>query len=251
MKAPFKVIIPVRFASTRLPGKPLAMIGDKTLMQHVYDSALRSGAERVVIATDDDRIEDAARSIGAGVIMTSGEHRSGTDRIREAAEKLGLPDDDIVVNVQGDEYGIDPGLIKRAALALAGNEDVHIATLCTRIRDAGTWTDPNAVKVVRDARGRALYFSRSPLPWGAPAGEGDQALPESWRHIGLYAYRVNFLKVYAALERPLLEQTESLEQLRALYHGYRVQVDEVPGGTGIEINTEEDLQRARRQAAGG
>lgn len=244
----FKVFIPARYASTRLPGKPLLMIGQKTLIEHVYRSAISSTADKVIIATDDDRIEDVARSFGATVIMTSTGHQSGTDRINEAVTKLGIPDNEIIVNVQGDEYGLSPDLIDRVAAALNDRPDCHMATLCERITDSGVYRDPNTVKVVRDIQGQALYFSRSPIPWQ----KQEQAVSGlACKHIGIYAYRAGFLNKFAALQRSELEQLESLEQLRALAHGYRIYVEELAQKKGVEINTEEDLKRARRMIKSG
>jgi 3-deoxy-manno-octulosonate cytidylyltransferase (CMP-KDO synthetase) len=244
---PFKVIIPARFASTRLPGKPLVIIDQKTLIEHVYESALQSAATRVIIATDDDRIEDVARSFGATVVMTSATHQSGTDRINEVLTKLEVPEDEIIVNVQGDEYGLSPELINQVAAALHNHPDRHMATLCERIHDNKVYTDPNSVKVVMDSGKLALYFSRSPIPWMKSDGDSAGGINgPAYKHIGIYAYRSGFLKIFARLPRTHLEQQESLEQLRALHHGYRIHVEEVPRKTGIEINTEEDLELARK-----
>lgn len=247
MTVRYKVIIPARFASTRLPGKPLLMIGQKTLIEHVYRSAVNSGADKVIIATDDDRIEDVARSFGATVIMTSTKHESGTDRINEVVTKMGIPDGEIIVNVQGDEYGLSPDLIDKVASALNDRPDCPMASLCERITDIKSYRDPNTVKVVRDTQGTALYFSRTPIPWH----KEEQAAGKAWKHIGIYAYRAGFLKKFAALPRVELEQLESLEQLRALAHGYRIHVEEVVQKTGIEINTEDDLVRARKTVKSG
>lgn len=245
MKFQFKVVIPARYASTRLPGKPLLKIGDKTLLEHVYQTAAHSGAEEIIIATDDARIEAHAKSFGATVVMTSVDHQSGTDRINEVLDTLDSPADQIIVNVQGDEYGLQAELIYRVALALHQNSDKQIATLCERITDFNVYTDPNAVKVVMDKNNTALYFSRSPIPWmKLDKTARDNFALNAYKHIGIYAYHAAFLKTFARLPRVDLEQYESLEQLRALYHGYRIYVEEVPQKTGIEINTEEDLIRA-------
>ncbi len=246
MKVLFKVVIPARYASTRLPGKLLLIIGDKTLLEHVYQTAVRSEAEEVIVATDDGRIEAHARSFGATVVMTSVDHQSGTDRINEVLDTLDSPADQIIVNVQGDEYGLQPELINRVAFALHQNPGKQMATLCERITDVNVYMDPNAVKVVMDKNNTALYFSRSPIPWRKPdkTGKENPISMNSYKHIGIYAYRAAFLKTFAKLPRVSLEQQESLEQLRALYYGYSIHVEEVPQTTGIEINTEEDLIRA-------
>src|SRR5690606_720777 len=180
---PFTVIIPARFASTRLPGKPLLDIGGRPLLQHAFDAAAASGAREVIIATDDARIEAAAARFCQSVELTSADHASGTDRIAEVVGRRNLPDDAIVVNVQGDEVGLPPSLVNQVALALAADAGAAMATLCEPIREAADWYSPDVVKVVCGAGGRALYFSRSPIPWGgAPPGG-------AFRHIGLYAYR--------------------------------------------------------------
>jgi len=225
------------------------MIGQKPLIEHVYESAVKSSASKVIIATDDDRIDDVARSFGATVVMTSTEHLSGTDRINEVLMKLDNPVDEIIVNVQGDEFGLGPALIDQVAIALYDHPDRHMATLCERIADKEMYTDPNIVKVVMDRNKLALYFSRSPIPWINTGLEHTTGISgEAYKHIGIYAYHSGFLKTFAGLPKSCLEQQESLEQLRALYHGYKIHVEEVPQKTGIEINTEEDLARARKVA---
>ncbi|MEX2353455.1 MAG: 3-deoxy-manno-octulosonate cytidylyltransferase [Gammaproteobacteria bacterium] len=247
MSPAFKVLIPARYGSSRLAGKPLMMIGQKTLIQHVYESACASHAEKVIIATDDDRIDDVGRSLGATVVMTSREHLSGTDRIYEAVKKLGCPDDEIIVNVQGDEFGLAPELINTVAATLDNHWDVQIATLCEKITTETDYQNPNTVKLVMEKNQRAMYFSRAPIPW-QPKSTTGAVSPGfyGYKHIGIYAYRCGFLRTFAGLEKPPLEQTESLEQLRALYHGYPIQVAEVTVKGGIEVNTEEDLWRARK-----
>ena len=241
----FKVVIPARYGSTRLPGKPLLKIGDRSLLEHVYHAAVSSGAEEIIIATDDDRIEAHAQSFGATVVMTSIEHQSGTDRINEVLNSLNIPPEQIIVNVQGDEYGLEPELINRVAVALHRNPGKQMATLCEKITDINVYKDPNAVKVVKDKNNTALYFSRSSIPWMNPDKTAKEATNlNAYKHIGIYAYRVDFLKIFASLPHVELEKQESLEQLRALYNGYSIHVEEVPQKTGIEINTEEDLIRA-------
>jgi len=253
VRVPFKVIIPARYASTRLPGKPLLEIGGRSLLEHVYHIASASGADEVIIATDDIRIEQHARAFGATVVMTSIEHQSGTDRINEALTKLNCAADTIIVNLQGDEYGLQSGLIQCVADALHCHPACQMATLCVRITDPQAYNDPNTVKVVFDNSNTALYFSRSPIPWGKQdiATADKPLVPAAYKHIGIYAYRAAFLKIFAGLTPSRLEQQESLEQLRALSHGYSIHVEEVAQKSGIEINTEEDLQRARATVSTG
>mgnify|MGYP001194504373 CR=1 FL=1 len=246
----FRVAIPARYASTRLPGKPLRLLVGRPLIEHVYRRARASGALEVVIATDDARIREAAEGFGATVCMTAPEHPSGTDRLAEAAAQLGWADDAIVVNVQGDEPGMPPALIRQVALGLATHPDAGIATACARIHDPTELFDPNAVKVVRDAQGYALYFSRAPIPWHREAFRGGGAarseLPTdiAWfRHIGLYAYRVAALRRYPELTPAPAERAESLEQLRALWHGIRIHVAEAAEPPPPGVDTEADLAR--------
>ncbi len=246
----FTVIIPARFASTRLPGKPLLMIGQKTLIEHVYNSACNSKAAKVIIATDDERIDDVARSFGASVIMTSPDHQSGTDRINEAAVRMRLADDEIIVNLQSDEFGMNAVMIDLAANTL-NHSGRQMATLCAPVIHKQDYIDPNTVKVVVDKNKRAVYFSRAPIPWTGREHEKFISGSEEriFRHIGIYAYRAGFLRVFSALSRCVLEQLESLEQLRALYHGYEIHVEKTAGEHGIEINTGQDLARARQSVA--
>ena len=247
----FRIAIPARYASTRLPGKPLRLLAGRPLLEHVYRRAQASGALEVVIATDDARIREVAEGFGATVCMTAPEHPSGTDRLAEVVTRLGWPEDAIVVNVQGDEPGMPPALIRQVALGLATHPDAGIATACTRIHAPTEVFDPNAVKVVRDAQGYALYFSRAPLPWHREAFQGGgTALAElpaatTWlRHIGLYAYRVTVLRRYPHLTPAPAEQAESLEQLRALWHGIRIHVVEAAEAPLPGVDTEADLARA-------
>lgn len=245
----FTVVIPARFGSTRLPGKPLLDIGGKPMVQRVWEQARQSGAQQVVIATDDQRIQSAARSFGAEVCMTSADHPSGTDRLQQVAAQLAWPDDHIVVNVQGDEPLIPPAVIDQVAANLASHTEAGIATLCEDIETLDELLNPNAVKVVTDARGMALYFSRATIPWPRDAFlDGPQHMPPSghWsRHIGIYAYRSGFLHGYVTWQPAPLEQLEQLEQLRALYHGVAIHVatalDKVPGG----VDTRQDLEAVR------
>ena len=238
----FIVIIPARYESTRLPGKPLLEIGGLPLIQHVFEAASASQAEQVLIATDDQRIFDCASTFTESVIMTSNKHLSGTDRLAEVVEKVALPDDTVVVNVQGDELGLPPALIDQVALALIRNTDKQMATLCERIMDEQEFLNPNVVKVVFDKVNTALYFSRSSIPWQ----KQFNASTVSYKHIGIYAYRTGFLKEYAAMPPCVLEQSECLEQLRAIYNGNKIHVEEATESTGIEINTEADLEKARK-----
>ena len=247
----FSVIIPARHASTRLPGKPLLDIAGKPMVQRVWEQACKSGAERVVIATDSDLIYRAASDFGADVCMTSPSHPSGTDRLQEVVEHYQLPDEHIVVNVQGDEPLIPPVLIDQVALNLAGQTVADIATLCEPIETLEELRNPNAVKVVSDVSGLALYFSRATIPWPRDAFAGDpDAMPGSgqWhRHIGIYAYRTSFLHRYVTWEPAPVEQLEQLEQLRALYHGVRIHVAVAAEPAPAGVDTEDDLAAVRAQ----
>lgn len=251
----FCVLIPARYASTRLPGKPLLDIGGRPMVQHVYERAVESGADRVVIATDDPRIEEAASGFGAPVCRTGEQHRSGTERLAEAVRRLGLQPNDIVVNLQGDEPLMPPVLLRQVAENLAANESAHMATLCTRIREAGELFDPHAVKVVTDKSGYALYFSRAVIPWDREAfAVTTEELPESaehYRHLGIYAYRAGFLQEYAAWPACDIETMESLEQLRALWNGARIHVAEAVEGPGPGVDTPADLERVRKLVCEG
>jgi 3-deoxy-manno-octulosonate cytidylyltransferase (CMP-KDO synthetase) len=246
----FTVLVPARYASSRLPGKPLADLGGKPMIVRVAERARASGAMRVVVATDDSRIEAAARTHGVDAIMTRTDHASGTDRLAEAATRLGLPDDEIVVNVQGDEPLLDPALMRRVAATLAASTDASIATACHPIAEIDEAFNPNVVKVVLDAHRNALYFSRAPIPWArADFSTQPPKLPAQlpiYRHYGLYAYRVAFLRAFPSLSPAPLEAFEALEQLRALYHGYRIVVDIAHGAPTPGIDTPDDLARARR-----
>jgi len=246
----FTVIIPARFASTRLPGKPLLDIAGKPMIQHVYEQALKSDADHVVIATDDVRIQKLGSAIGATVVMTSPDHPSGTDRLEEVVTKLGLEDDHIVVNVQGDEPLIPPEIINQVARNLGENKHTGIATLCEKIHDAKQLFNPNVVKVVFDDHGLASYFSRAPIPWARDSFTGMEtdSMPfgaEYFRHIGMYAYRVEFLKNYVTWLPSMTEKTECLEQLRALSNGVKIHIEEAFISPPAGVDTEEDLQRLR------
>lgn len=242
----FIVVIPARYASTRLPGKPLRDIGGKPMIQRVYEQAKKSRATQVLIATDDQRIANAVKDFGGECCITRADHNSGTDRLQEVAQQQGLNGDAIVVNVQGDEPLIPPAVINQVAENLALHRNASIATLCERITELSVFMDPNAVKAVFDDNGYALYFSRAPIPWPRDAFKTNRDIfPKehpAFRHIGIYAYRAGFLHQFVTWPPALLEQTESLEQLRAMAHGVRIHVEEasepVPGG----VDTEEDLQ---------
>jgi 3-deoxy-manno-octulosonate cytidylyltransferase (CMP-KDO synthetase) len=243
----FRVVIPARYASSRLPGKPLLTIGGKPMIQWVYERACASRAHEVLIATDDLLIVSAAHSFGAQTVMTAATHESGTDRIAEVARLQGWADADIVVNVQGDEPVIPPALIDQVALLLQSNPSAQIATLATPITSLSEFMDPNAVKVVTDGEGRALYFSRAPIPWerdGASSGIVSQtSFAGARRHVGIYGYRVSGLLRMASLQRTALEQHEKLEQLRALENGLEIRVADSVELPGPDVNTAADLER--------
>lgn len=247
---PFIIAIPARHASTRLPGKPLRMLGDQPLVAHVAQRALAAGAAQVVVATDDTRIATALENMSdhVTVCMTRAEHASGSDRLAECAQTLAWPDETIVVNLQGDEpFAPVAGI--RAVVQTLVQADTPMATLCDSIRDARELFDPNVVKVVMAGDGHALYFSRAPLPWARDAFAADREhLPPDLpfrRHIGIYAYRAGFLRRFTGLPATTLERTESLEQLRALEHGYAIAVRDTPALFPPGIDTEEDLVRAQ------
>ncbi len=245
----FVVIIPARYASQRLPGKPLLPIGDKPMVQHVYERALESGAGRVAVATDDVRIAEVVEGFGGEVCMTAAEHASGTDRLAEAAEQLGLEDEQVVVNLQGDEPLMPPALLHQVAEDMEAHPDASVTTLCTPIHTAAELFDPHVVKVVSDAAGYALYFSRAVIPWDRDAfAVTTEELPpqaEHYRHLGIYAYRTGFLRRYSSLEPCALERMESLEQLRVLWAGERIHVAEAAERPGHGVDTAADLERVR------
>jgi len=236
----FRVVIPARYASSRFPGKPLADIGGRPMVVRVCERAAQSGASEVHVATDDERIAAAVRAAGYSALRTRADHASGTDRIAEAAQALRLEEGETVVNLQGDEPLMEPGLIAQVAAALERDREAAMATACHRLHDAAAASSPNVVKVVLDAKSRALYFSRAQIPYPREAGA------QWFRHAGLYAYRVGFLLSFAALVPSPLEKAEALEQLRALWHGYRIAVvvseREIPPG----VDTPEDLDAVRR-----
>jgi 3-deoxy-manno-octulosonate cytidylyltransferase (CMP-KDO synthetase) len=244
----FRVVIPARYASTRLPGKPLVDIGGRPMVLRVLERALQAGAASVVVATDDVRVQQAVAAAGHQALMTSPAHQSGTERLVEVAETLGWPDDTLVVNVQGDEPLIDPQLIREAARQLVLHNDAVMATLAHPIHDHADFINPNVVKVVTDENGYALYFSRAPIPWPRDAFAAQGAMPHelgALRHIGLYAYRAGFLRTYAGLASSPLERHEMLEQLRVLWHGYRISLGISPTAPAPGVDTPEDLERVR------
>lgn len=243
---PFVVAIPARYGASRLPGKPLRLIAGEPMVVHVARRALAAGAEQVVLATDDARIAEAVRDHPLTVCMTRADHASGTDRLAECAEQLHWPDDRIVVNLQGDEPFAPPEGIRAVAQTLAASP-AEMATLATPITDTETLFDPNAVKLVRDSAGLALYFSRAPIPWQRDRYAQDRVsppLPGALRHIGIYAYRAGFLRRFASLPPGRLETLEALEQLRVLEAGYRIAVGLTPVPFPPGVDTEADLARA-------
>ena len=246
----YHVIIPARYASTRLPGKPLQDIAGKTMIQRVYEQACLSQAKEVIVATDDSRIEAVAKGFGAQVVMTREDHESGTDRLQEVVSKLGLSDDDIVVNVQGDEPLIPPQVIDQVAKNLA-QSSAGISTLSEPISAVETVFDPNAVKVVADANGYALYFSRAPIPFSRDSYDvanrsGDlPTLMAVQRHIGIYGYRVSLLHDFVRWGSCPLEKTECLEQLRAMWHGVKIHVEQAVVTPPAGVDTMADLERVR------
>jgi 3-deoxy-manno-octulosonate cytidylyltransferase (CMP-KDO synthetase) len=237
-------VIPARYESTRLPGKPLADLGGQPMIRRVYERTARAACiDRVLVATDDERIRGAVESFGGEAMMTSGAHASGTDRIAEVAAAL---EADVIVNVQGDLPLLDPEMVAAAVAPLRSDPGLPLATLKTAIREDAELRNPNVVKVVTDSAGFALYFSRSPIPFWRDGAGGDIL---AHRHIGLYVYRRDFLLTFAELAPAPLERAERLEQLRALERGFRIKVVEVPEAA-VEVDTEEDLERARALLAG-
>jgi 3-deoxy-manno-octulosonate cytidylyltransferase (CMP-KDO synthetase) len=253
MNMPFKVVIPARYASSRLPGKPLLELAGKPMLQHVHERAMESGADAVVIATDDERIEAAARRFSADVCMTSTKHASGTERLAEVVDQKGWDDSVIVVNLQGDEPLMPASLINQVASDLASHTAATITTLAYPLESSDNETDPNIVKVVLDREGYALYFSRAPVPWHRDPGEtggGMEGVNPVLHHVGLYAYRAGFLKHFSELEQAPLEVFEKLEQLRALWHGFKIHVGITAEVPGPGVDTREDLLLAERLIRG-
>ena len=249
----FMVVIPARFASTRLPGKPLRDIAGLPMIQRVWQQACKSAAARVVIATDDSRIEAAALAFGAEVCMTSAEHVSGTDRLQEVAQILGLEDNQILVNVQGDEPLIPPAVINQVASNLAANTQAGVATLCEPMKSVEDFCNANVVKVVADGQGLARYFSRAPIPWPRDQfANNSQAMPEAnlaRRHIGIYAYRVAELTRFVSWPVAPTEQAECLEQLRFIWNSVAIHVADALESVPPGVDTAEDLDHASRVIA--
>jgi len=244
-------IIPARYGSTRFPGKPLARIGGKPMIQHVYESASRAGAlDRLLVATDDQRILEAVRAFGGEAMLTSKDHVSGTDRLAEVAKKLKA---EWIVNIQGDLPFVQPQTISRTLAPLRRDRSISMGTARTPIHEKEEWLDPNVVKVVTDERGFALYFSRAPVPYlkggeangGALSGTPPEKIVWGYRHIGIYVYRRDFLLKFSRLRPSALEQAEGLEQLRALAYGYRIRVRDVDE-PGVEVDTPQDLAKAEQ-----
>jgi 3-deoxy-manno-octulosonate cytidylyltransferase (CMP-KDO synthetase) len=243
----FHVIIPARFAASRLPGKPLLLIEGRPLIQWVWQRARDSGAKSVRIATDDVRIRDAAAKFGAECVMTSPDHASGTDRIAEVVRACGLLAEEVVVNLQGDEPMMPAMHIARVAAGVSGTTDVDIATAVAPVTQLAEFLDPNCVKALRAGDGRALYFSRAPVPWPRDSVSGDTPtrFEGAWRHIGIYAYRVRSLLKFAAWAPTPLELTEKLEQLRALEHGMHIHLVTLDESPPAGVDTPQDLERIR------
>jgi 3-deoxy-manno-octulosonate cytidylyltransferase (CMP-KDO synthetase) len=244
----FVVVIPARYASSRLPGKPLADIAGKPMVVRVVEQAVKSGAAEVWVATDHKGVADAVSQHGFDVLMTRADHATGTDRIAETAQQLGWSDDTIVVNVQGDEPRIAPELIRAVAHDLATHAQAAIATACHPIERDEDFFDPNVVKVIIDRAGYAMYFSRAPIPFARDHFRAARTLPPelpAYRHIGVYAYRGAFLAAYASLKPAPIERFEALEQLRAMWHGYRIAVAVTAHAPEAGVDTAADLERVR------
>jgi 3-deoxy-manno-octulosonate cytidylyltransferase (CMP-KDO synthetase) len=247
----FSVVIPARYDASRLPGKPLLLIAGKPLIQHVYECASKSDADRVIVATDDQRIADKIKDFGGEVCMTASTHQSGTERLAEVISKLEFHPDAIVVNLQGDEPLMPAECINQVAACLLKDIQAKVATLCTPIDTADELFDPNIVKVISDINNLALYFSRASIPWHRDAFKDDMTqLPKDgtdfMRHVGLYAYRAGFIKEYLGATKSKIEQVEALEQLRVLWHGEKIHVAKACASPGIGVDTEKDLEAVRQ-----
>ncbi|MGF6436113.1 3-deoxy-manno-octulosonate cytidylyltransferase [Kosakonia sp. 1610] len=244
----FVVIIPARYASTRLPGKPLVDINGKPMVVHVLERARESGAERIIVATDNEEVREAVQAVGGEVCMTRADHQSGTERLAEVVEKCGFSDETVIVNVQGDEPMIPPAIIRQVADNLAARRDVGMATLAVPIESAEEAFNPNAVKVVMDAQGYALYFSRATIPWDRDRfAASRETIGDSFlRHIGIYGYRAGFIRRYVSWQTSPLEQIEMLEQLRVLWYGEKIHVDVASVVPGTGVDTPDDLERVRQ-----
>ena len=251
------IVIPARYAATRLPGKPLRSLAGRPLVEWVYRNAIKASADEVIVAVDDERIASVVQAFGGTALMTDRGHASGTDRLAEVAERRGWPDDTIVVNLQGDEPAIGAPLLQRVAEGLRATPEAGIATVATPIHESADLFDPNVVKVVVDGRGLALYFSRAPIPWhrgSFGAADRPRSLPQGvdyLRHLGLYAYRVGTLRRVAASPPSALERAEALEQLRALHLGIHIHVSVIEEAPGHGVDTEEDLRRVEAQLSKG
>jgi len=243
----FKVVIPARYQSTRLPGKPLLEIAGKPMIQHVYERALSSETSEVIVATDDERIQHAVESFDGKVCMTSSSLASGTDRLAAVVDQMQFADDDIIVNLQGDEPEMPAVLINQVASDMDSHQDAVMTTLSVEITDFADVTNPNVVKLVTDAAGYAQYFSRAPIPWHRDDFTDGYQKPHSLdlfrRHIGLYAYRAGFLREFVGWEQAPTEQIESLEQLRVLWHGRKIHVSQAHVSPGTGVDTQADLDR--------
>lgn len=251
MMNPYKIVIPARFSSTRLPGKPLIKLAGKPMIQHVYERARATGVEDIVIATDDDRIEAIAKAFGAEVVMTSPDHENGTERIAEVARIKGWSQDSVIVNLQGDEPLIPQSLIALTAQGLIDHPEAGMSSLCTPLTVDADVFSPNVVKVVLDKQNFAMYFSRASIPWDRDAYSGDldnmtKKMPV-YRHIGMYGYRVSFLNQYTQMEACALEATESLEQLRALWYGVKIHMAVIEQAPGHGVDTLEDVKRVEHE----
>lgn len=245
----FHVVIPARFSSTRLPGKPMLLIGGKPMVVRVAEQAAQSGAQQIWIATDHQPIMAAMHEHGFKACMTKADHASGTDRIAEVVAQHNWADDTIVVNVQGDEPLMPPQLIRAVAQHLHDHPECAMATACHPIHDAASMRNPNIVKAVLDKDGNAMYFSRAPIPYPRDAFANNTPLPDNLavlRHIGIYAYRASFLRAYSQLAPAAIEQIESLEQLRALWHGYKIGVTIAQDAPPSGVDTEADLLVVRQ-----
>lgn len=239
----FRIVIPARYAAQRLPGKPLRDLAGRPLIEHVWRRAMAADAREVVVATDDPRIADAVRGFGGEVELTAPELPSGTDRCAAVAERRGWDEDEVVVNLQGDEPLMPPRVLRQVAELLAADPAAGIATLCAPIATPAEFRDPNVVKVVMAEDGGALYFSRAPIPWDRDAGGAPQARPGACRHLGIYAYRVGALLALTRMAPCELERIEKLEQLRALHAGVRIRVEPALEPVGPGVDTPEDLAR--------